>query len=224
MDSTTASLRAAILERPEVVLDDPEVMATLLRSDGRENGSVVDLRGALVERLQGKLGALEETHRSVLAAAYENVAGTLAVQRAVLSLLERQDFASFISALEADLSRELSVDAAVLVLEEKTPTEGLGAVPGIAALAPGGIALYRGDVEGTTPREMVLRACAPGSPVFPGDITSEALLTLDLGEGRRRAMLALGAQDPARFSPEQGTDLLRFFAEVFERVLRRWIG
>lgn len=224
MNQTVASLRAAILERPEVVLDDAEVMVTLLRSGGRENGSVVDLRGALVERLQSKLGSLEETHRSVLAAAYENVAGTLAVQRAVLSLLERQDFASFISALEADLSRELSVDAAVLVLEEKIPTEGLGTAPGIAALAPGGIALYRGDVEGTTPREVELRACAPGSPVFPGDITSEALLRLDLGEGRRRAMLALGAQDPARFSPDQGTDLLRFFAEVFERVLRRWIG
>ena len=37
-------------------------------------------------------------------------------------------------------------------------------------------------------------------------------------------MLALGAEDPHHFSPQQGTDLLAFFAGVFERTMRHWLS
>ena len=51
-------------------------MRALLTADRRAAGrNVVDLRGVLVERLEERLDRLEDTHREVLAAAYENVAG-----------------------------------------------------------------------------------------------------------------------------------------------------
>ena len=34
-----------------------------------------------------------------------------------------------------------------------------------------------------------------------------------------RAMLLMGSADAARFMPAHGTDLLRFFAQVFRMVL-----
>jgi hypothetical protein len=37
-------------------------------------------------------------------------------------------------------------------------------------------------------------------------------------------MLVLGAEDPHQFKPTQGADLLAFFADVFERVMRRWLA
>jgi uncharacterized protein YigA (DUF484 family) len=37
-------------------------------------------------------------------------------------------------------------------------------------------------------------------------------------------MLVFGAEDPHQFTPQQGTDLLTFFAGVFERVMRRWLS
>ena len=37
-------------------------------------------------------------------------------------------------------------------------------------------------------------------------------------------LLAFGAADGLRFHPDQGTDLLAFFAGVFERSLRRWLA
>ena len=49
-------------------------------------------------------------------------------------------------------------------------------------------------------------------------------MLLDLGKGRLPAMLVMGAQDPHQFRPSQGTDLLVFFAGVFERQMRRWLG
>ena len=37
-------------------------------------------------------------------------------------------------------------------------------------------------------------------------------------------MLVMGAEDPHQFKPTQGTDLLAFFAGVFERTMRRWLS
>ena len=55
-------------------------------------------------------------------------------------------------------------------------------------------------------------------------IRSEALLKLDFGAGRLPGMLALGAEDPHQFKPTHATDLLAFFAGVFERTMRRWLS
>jgi uncharacterized protein YigA (DUF484 family) len=214
------SLRDAILTDPSLVLDDPDVMARLLAVAGGADSTVVDLRGALVERLKTKLGALEETHRSVLAAAYDSVSGTQAVHRAVLSLMDLKSFMELLGALADDLPRALGVDAALLVFEDKSG--GMAGLAGLRVMPVGGIAAYRGDLEGIAPRKVHLQQ-SPPQGLFDTTIGSEALMALDLGEGRRTAMLALGAADPMRFSADQGTDLLQFFASVFERSLRRWL-
>ena len=36
-------------------------------------------------------------------------------------------------------------------------------------------------------------------------------------------LLLIGSLDPTRFSPAHGTDLLRFFAQVFRLVLIGWL-
>jgi uncharacterized protein YigA (DUF484 family) len=55
-------------------------------------------------------------------------------------------------------------------------------------------------------------------------VRSEACLLLDFGADRLPGMLVMGAEDPHQFSPQQGTDLLAFFAGVFERTMRRWLS
>jgi uncharacterized protein YigA (DUF484 family) len=56
------------------------------------------------------------------------------------------------------------------------------------------------------------------------DIRSEALMKLDFGKGRLPGMLVFGSEDPHQFKPMHGTDLLSFFAGVFERMMRRWLA
>ena len=53
---------------------------------------------------------------------------------------------------------------------------------------------------------------------------AEAVMALDLGPGRLPALLVLGSEDPHQFTPQHGTDLLSFFAGVFERALRKWLA
>ena len=76
--------------------------------------------------------------------------------------------------------------------------------------------------------ELTLRQLRKGDPRIFGDnadwIRSEACLKLDLGKGRLPGMLIMGSEDPNLFSAQQGTDLLAFFAGVFERAMRRWLS
>ena len=49
-------------------------------------------------------------------------------------------------------------------------------------------------------------------------------MKLDFGPGRLPGMLVMGAEDPHQFKPTHGTDLLGFFAGIFERTMRRWLA
>ena len=51
-----------------------------------------------------------------------------------------------------------------------------------------------------------------------------SLLLITSWRGRLPGMLVLGAEDPHQFKPTQGTDLLAFFAGIFERTMRRWLS
>ncbi len=63
------SLRKAILEKPDAVLEDPGLMNALVAANERAMGTnIVDLRGIAMERLEARLDRLEDTHRSVIAA------------------------------------------------------------------------------------------------------------------------------------------------------------
>ena len=63
-------VRDRLLAEPELLLDDRDVMAALIAANDRAMGSnVVDLRGLAMERLESRLDRLEDTHRSVIAAA-----------------------------------------------------------------------------------------------------------------------------------------------------------
>ncbi|MDD9741906.1 MAG: DUF484 family protein [Marinovum algicola] len=226
-------LRATIIARPTVILDDKDVMHALIAANEKAMGSnIVDLRGIAMERLERRLDRLEDTHRSVIAAAYENLAGTNQVHRAILRMLDPVDFEAFLRGLGGEVADILRVDAVRLVLESAERAEDdpafskLGDVLRVAE--PGYVSQYvtEGRMGGLRP--VTLRQRAAGDPALyggkAGDIRSEACLVLDLGPGRLPGMLAFGAEDPHLFTPQQGTDLLAFFAGVFERSMRRWLA
>ncbi len=118
------ALREAIIQRPDVILDDHDLMQALIAANERSMGSnIVDLRGIAMDRLEHRLGRLEDTHRSVIAAAYENLAGTNQVHRAVLRLLDPESFELFLRNLGQDVAEILRVDSVRLVLESAQPEQ-----------------------------------------------------------------------------------------------------
>ncbi|HSF65544.1 MAG TPA: DUF484 family protein [Paracoccaceae bacterium] len=225
-------IRDRILAAPEAVLEDRDLMRALIEANERAMGSnIVDLRGIAMERLESRLDRLEDTHRSVIAAAYENLAGTNQVHRAILQMLDPLSFEDFLRSLAGDVAQTLRVDCVRLVLESVQDAEDpalrrLGEVLFVAE--PGFVAEYLSGGRNVPLRPVTLRQVLPQSDVLYGDragwIRSEALMRLDFGRGRLPGMLVMGAEDPHQFKATQGTDLLAFFAGVFERTMRRWLS
>jgi uncharacterized protein len=224
-------LRDRIIAEPETLLEDRDVMDALIAANTRAMGSnIVDLRGIAMERLSTRLDRLEDTHRTVIAAAYENLAGTNTVHRAVLQMLDPLAFEDFLKSLE-EVAQTLKVDSIRLVLEsvqggDAPALRQLGDVLFVAE--PGFIADYIAGGRNVSLRPVTLRQTIPQSDALYGErspyIRSEALLKLDFGKGRLPGMLVLGSEDPHHFKPTQGTDLLSFLAAVFERTMRRWLS
>lgn len=236
MTSETAEiaedLRSKIISEPELILEDRDLMRALIAANEKVmGGNIVDLRGIAMERMETRLERLEETHRHVIAAAYENLAGTNMIHRAVLKMLDPTGFEDFLANLQSEIAEILRLDALRLVLESAVADEdpaarGLGEVLYVAA--PGFIDSYLTLNRNVPIRQVTLRQVQPEDDVLYGVqadwIRSEACLKLDLGPGRLPGMLVFGAEDPHQFKPTQGTDLLTFFAGVFERSMRRWLA
>ena len=226
------TLREAIISQPNVILDDKDLMQALIATNERAmGGNIVDLRGIAMDRLESRLDRLENTHRSVIAAAYENLAGTNQVHRAILRMLDQMEFEAFLRDLNGAVSEILRVDVTKLVLEtvqadSETTVKRLGEALSVAE--PGFIDNYLSNGRGGQVRKVTLRQVQNSSEMIYGEnaewIHSEACLKLDFGDGRLPGLLVMGAEDPHMFGPQQGTDLLAFFTGVFERAMRRWLS
>lgn len=226
------TLRKAILAKPDAILDDHDVMHALIAANEKAMGSnIIDLRGIAMERLEARLDRLEDTHRSVIAAAYDNLAGTNQIHRAILRMLEPMEFEDFLRNMRSEVADILRVDAVTLALESaQTDSEPavkrLGGV--LTVVEPGFIDDYLANGRSATPRQVTLRQVEGTNERMHGDasgrIRSEACLRLDFGDGRLPGLLVMGAEDPGQFMPQQGTDLLGFFTGVFERSMRHWLS
>lgn len=227
-------LRDRIIADPDTILEDREIMRALIAANGDPLGAnVVDLRGIALERMETRLARLEDTHRSVIAAAYENLAGTNQIHRAVLRMLDPVAFPDFLAALSNDLAEILNLDVVRLVLEtvqeEDTAQTVRERFEDVLTVMPKGFtAHYINGGRDAPVRAVTLRQIRPEGESIYGEksdwVRSEACMRLDFGEGRLPGLLALGAEDPHRFRPSQGTDLLAFFGGVVERAMRRWLA
>ena len=229
-----SALRDKIIARPDVILDDQDLMQALIDANSQSlGGNIVDLRGIAMDRLETRLDRLEELHRSVIAASYESLSGINQVQRAILRMMDAVDFQQFLSDLQGDVADILRVQSIKLVLETRQTDRNSNHVFGdfndaITVAIPGFIEAYLTQGKNTLARDVTLRKIQYGAEQVYGNaaefLRSEAALRLDFGRGKLPGLLLMGSDDLHQFTPQHGTDLLAFFAGVFERVMRRWLA
>ena len=222
-------LREKIIANPDVLLEDADVMRALVGGDTEPtSGNIVDLRSVAMDRLEARFDRLEDTHRNVIAAAYDNLAGTNQVHRAILRMMDANTLPQFLNDLTGDVADILRVDAMRLVLESNVPDTQTIENPAIAIMPENYVEGYITLGRNMPARQVTLREFHKIGATLYGAraeyIQSEACLKVDLGPNQLPAMLVMGSEDPHLFTPQQGTDLLMFFAGVFERVVRRWLS
>lgn len=208
----TDALRDKIIAQPEVILEDQTLMRALIAANERVmGGNIVDLRGIAMDRLEARLGRLEDTHRSVIAAAYENLAGTNQVHRAILRMLDPVEFEIFLRDLSGEVAHILRVDSIRLVLEsvqnDSDPAvRRLGDVLSVAE--PGFISSYLTGGRDVPVRQITLRQIDEGDMRVYGReaifLRSEACLLLDFGADRLPGSARHGGRGSAPVQPKSG--------------------
>ena len=175
------AMRNAIIAKPDALLDDQDIMHALIAANEKSmGGNIVDLRGIAMERLESRLDRLEDTHRSVIAAAYENLAGTNTIHRAILRMLDPDEFEVFLRDLGGEVAEILRVDAISLVLESVQNDNDpavcrLGDVLTVAE--PGFITDYLTQGRGGPMRQVTLRQVQhPSSEVYHGKALHNKLI------------------------------------------------
>lgn len=213
-------IRDKLLADPGAILADRDLMRALVTTREAEVGdNVIDIRGRAMEALETRLDRLESQHESVIAAAFDNQSGMAVVHRAVIGLLESADLGDFIDSLQSEIAPLLRIETLRLLVEADPIIPGL---PEDVVVAPEGAVGRIISAGRRAPRgdDIVLRPASPiTQPIHGRAIGSEALLPLDLGARHPRALLLMGSADAQRFMPAHGTDLLRFFGQVFRLVL-----
>jgi len=229
-------LTTEILKDPTVVLDNSEVMRALLQITDSSNGdNVMDLRAVFAARLEERMKRLEDTNRTVIAAAYENLTGTNQMHRAVVALLGADTLPQFVQVLNHDVANILGVDVVRLCIEGDKPHGNNPVDPAdqysstLVVLPTDGAANYISEQPNSpAPKQVTLRRASElRTTVFGNlstDIASEAVLRLDIGNQNIRGLVVFGSRDPKRFASDQGTELLVFLSQTVERMLRRWVA
>jgi len=235
MDDTTqiSDFRKRILQDPEALLNDREVMRALISaSSNNAPTNVIDLKSVVLKRLEGRVDEIEGQNSNIISAAYKNISTTFRVHSAILEALEPKTFTEFLNFLKTDWANSLGIDVARLCLE--APSISKDDIPQLQTeFGPSVIFLQEGEIDhyitlgqDNDPRSVTLRQIRKGasniySNIAP-ELRSEALMKLNLGQGNSPGLLLLGSINPDQFLPNMGTDLFIFYGSVFEKVMQRW--
>ena len=235
MDDTTqiSDFRKRILQDPEALLNDREVMRALISaSSNNAPTNVIDLKSVVLKRVEGSVDEIEGQNSNIISAAYKNISTTFRVHSAILEALEPKTFTEFLNFLKTDWANSLGIDVARLCLE--APSISKDDIPQLQTeFGPSVIFLQEGEIDhyitlgqDNDPRSVTLRQIRKGasniySNIAP-ELRSEALMKLDLGQGNSPGLLLLGSINPDQFLPNMGTDLFVFYGSIFEKVMQRW--
>lgn len=221
---TPEEVLAFLKANPSFLDDHPEVIDILMPPKGpqQQGKRVVDFQSFVIERLKADKIEIENATREIVQTARNNMNNQGRMHRAVLRLLEAENFDDFIQAITGDLTTILDIDITTLVVEAQgkmiphVHTAGIRLVPDgtVDRWMEGKKVLLQSNIQGS---ETIY---AGGAPL----VRSQALVRVDIAKNTPPAILAFGSRDPNLFEDGQATDLVLFLARVVERLFRAWLA
>lgn len=210
---------AFLAENPDWLIRHPEILVPVHRTLGE---GVVDLQGAMIDRLRAENAHLRQSRDELLETGRANMASQERIHDAILAVLDCRSFRELIETITTDFSLRLDVDVIVLAVESDEPVNARE-VADIVVIQPGGVDYLIGPGC-----DLDLRADAAADPLLYGGISglvkSEALVRLHASPDAPVGILAMGSRKAGRFSPEQGSELLGFLGRVLELTIGSWLN
>lgn len=217
-EPTADAVALYLRQHPDFFLERPDLLRNMALPQRWSGDSVVDLQHYQVQTLRDELDGLRDCAQEVIETSRVNMATQARTHAAVVALLSAADLSHLLQVVGDDLPVLLDVDAATIALEM---TETLGVVvAGIGRLREGDV----NRLVGTGQQLALYREFCDDGTVFgaaAGLVSSASFVRMQPGGALPDGVLALGSRSAGTFHPGQGTELLRFLAQIVEICLRR---
>ena len=173
-----------------------------LSSTSQSGEKIADIRDYILKQLRTEIGRKQAREDRLIQAARENNIIQDRILKASLVILKAESYESFLDLITEKLPDIFGVEVATLCFD-KLPE------------------LFQGH------QRIVLCAnISQDIDVFRSlsfEVKSCAFLSLGQGKDQCPCFLALGSIKPNSFLPNQGTELLNFFADILEVCLSKWV-
>lgn len=208
-------------ENPDFLVKRPDVCDFLTPPVEKRERNVSDFQSFMIKRLkEDKEGIIEEA-RELVETSRANMSNLGRIHKAVLMMLEAQNFEDFIHVMTMDFAQLMNIDIVTLVVEAEGEVIPHIHMSGVHVVTPGTIELIMKD------KPVVLEDHIAGmDEVYGGGsglVKSQALVRLNIAHDVPLAMLCFGSRDPEAFQSGQATDMIFFLGQVVERCFRSWL-
>jgi hypothetical protein len=213
-------VRDYLLEHPDFLVDNSDLLATLIPPSLRHGDKVEDFQGYMLARLQDNFTAIKDEHDDLLQLMQEHLQRQNRINAAILSLLDAKDFAGALGFITHDLRLLLDQEAVGLFLEAGGALQE-GHYAGLHVVPEGFVATHLGE------REIVLEEKAAASPVLFGEkagaVRSQALVRLSISDELPPGLLAFGHREAMYYATGLATEQMETLGAVVERCLNKWL-
>lgn len=209
-------------KNPKFLQQNPEAMDLLVPPKTEAGKGVADFQNYMIQRLKADKEQVMTTSREIVETSRANMNNQQRVHKAVLRLLESNNFEDFIQSITMDLATILDVDIAVFVVESNGNEIPHIHTSGVRVIPPGTVDKW---MQG---KNVMLQENISGiEAIYGGGATlvkSQILLRVDISMDTPPAILAFGSRDAGMFQEGQATDQILFLARVIERCFRSWLN
>jgi uncharacterized protein YigA (DUF484 family) len=211
-DPAWPDVRAWLLEHPELVRQDADLLASL---GLWRKTNVVEFGAAALGRLEAVAARESDARKAIEQVARANFSAQAQTHGAVVEILESRNHSDLARRLDVTAQERFNLVTATIALEAD------GAVPfGWRTLTHGGVDVRLGARGLTRLGEWPLDEALFGAKA--GEVKSVAFARMAPWPQGRAALLAFGSAEPQGFRPDMGAELVAFLARVVERTAERW--
>jgi uncharacterized protein YigA (DUF484 family) len=208
-------------KNPNFLIERPEVCDFLTPPTEKRERNISDFQSFMIKRLkEDKEGIIEEA-REMVETSRLNMNNLSRIHKAVLMMLEAQNFEEFIHVMTMDFSALMDVDIVTITVESEGDVIPHIHMNGVHVVTPGTIDLLMKD------KVIILEENIAGCDKLYGGgsglVKSQALVKLNIGHDVPQALLAFGSRNPEMFQSGQGTEMIFFLGQVVERCFRLWL-
>jgi len=174
----------------------------ILSSTSQSGEKFADIRDYILKRLRAEIAGKQAREDRLIQAAKENNIIQDRILKASLMMLKANSYKSFLNLISEKLPTIFGVEVATLFFDELPK-------------------LFQ-----SRKRIVLCANVSQNIDVFDSlgfEVKSCAFLSLGYGRNQCPCFLALGSINPTTFHPNQGTELLNFFADILEVCLLKWV-